>query len=100
MKNVTRQFRNGLPKRQSGFVLTTELVLLCTVLVLGTVLGLTLVRDAISGELIDLANVIESRASTYYAFDGYPDSDMSAERRQVYIDAGAYEGETLEGVVD
>jgi hypothetical protein len=74
--------------RQSGFALNAELVLLSTVLVLGNVIGLGAVRNAISAELLDLAAVIEYRATAYYAFNGYPSATASTGPKQDFIDPG------------
>ena len=41
---------------EQGFVVTSELILITTVVCLGMVVGLTEVSHAVSGELIDVAN--------------------------------------------
>ena len=43
-------------KDECGFVIAAELVLLLTIGVLGTVVGLTAFRDSISSEMVDLSN--------------------------------------------
>ena len=43
-------------KDECGFLITAELVLLLTIAVLGTVVGLTAFRDSISAEMVDLSN--------------------------------------------
>ena len=41
---------------EAGFVVSAELVLVLTIAVLGTVVGLTAVRDSLSQELVDLSD--------------------------------------------
>lgn len=41
---------------EEGFVVTSELILIATIVCLGMVVGLTEVTHAVSGELIDVAN--------------------------------------------
>ena len=41
---------------ERGFVITSELILIATIVCLGMVVGLTEVTFAVSGELIDVAN--------------------------------------------
>jgi Flp pilus assembly pilin Flp len=51
MKSMLKKFWND----EAGFVVTVEMILVATVLVIGLVSGLTLLRDAILGELSDTA---------------------------------------------
>lgn len=41
---------------ERGFVVTSELILISTIVCLGMIVGLTEVSHAVSGELIDVAN--------------------------------------------
>ena len=41
---------------EGGFVVTSELILIATIVCLGMVVGLSEVSHAVSGELIDVAN--------------------------------------------
>lgn len=50
---------------ESGFIVSTELVLVGTVVVMGMIAGLTCVRDAVTGELKDLAGAIGSLNQSY-----------------------------------
>lgn len=54
---------------ESGFVVSSELVLLATMLVLGLIVGLSAVRQALSQELADLATSI-ARVSQDYSYSG------------------------------
>ena len=63
-------------RRQSGFVLTTELVLLVTVMVIGTVVGWVAIRDATVSEMYEFAESIKTPGSGY-AFSGLPSSAVS-----------------------
>ncbi len=50
---------------EAGFVVSTELVLVLTIAVLGTVVGLTAVRDSLSQELVDLSDAFGSVNQSY-----------------------------------
>lgn len=52
-------------KDEAGFVVSTELVLIATILVIGMVVGLATVRDAVVQELGDVALAIGSINQTY-----------------------------------
>jgi hypothetical protein len=52
-----------------GAVLATEFVFLMTVLVLGTITGLTALRQAVISESVELANAIMSLSQSY-SFSG------------------------------
>lgn len=45
-------------KKKGGFIVTAELVLIATVLVIGMLVGLVVVRDAIVAEMEDIASSI------------------------------------------
>lgn len=51
---------------ECGFIVTTELVLIATLCVLGLVTGLSCIRDAINGELGDVAQAIGSLNQSYH----------------------------------
>jgi hypothetical protein len=57
-------------KDQTGFVLTAELVLISTLLVLGLIVGLTAVQSAVVGELNDVGAAIGSLNQSYY-YNGF-----------------------------
>jgi Flp pilus assembly pilin Flp len=57
----------SLLRDERGFVITAELVLISTVLVLGLVAALSAVKVAIAGELGDVAGAIGSLNQSYYA---------------------------------
>ena len=54
---------------ENAFIVSSELVLLATMLVLGLIVGLSAVRQAISQELADLATAI-ARISQDYSYSG------------------------------
>jgi len=54
---------------ENGFVVSTELVLIATVLVLGMIVGLTTLRDQVIGELADVAAAF-SNSNQSYSFSG------------------------------
>ena len=55
-------------KKQSGFIVTAELVLLATILFIGSIVGLVIIRDALVQELLGLAETI--KLNEQYEFDG------------------------------
>ncbi|MGB1261775.1 MAG: hypothetical protein ACPG52_02600 [Cognaticolwellia sp.] len=65
-------------KKQGGFVLTSELLLLSTIIVIGLVVGLSTMRDALTAEMEDVAEAIGSLDQSY-AFDGIINSELTAE---------------------
>lgn len=66
-----KTFKSSTPSKnkQAGFVMTSELLLLSSVLVIGLVAGLATVRDSVNAELNDVAQAIGSMDQSY-AFDG------------------------------
>ena len=54
---------------ENGFVVSTELVLIATVLVLGMIVGLTTLRDQVIAELADVAAAM-SDTNQSYSFTG------------------------------
>ena len=66
---------NRLWHDQAGFVITTELVLLSSVVVIGLVTGLTCLRNAVTEELSDVACTISSldQSYSYTGFHSYKD---------------------------
>ena len=60
---------------QAGFVISAELVLISTVLVIGLTTGLTCLRNAVNDELSDVACAITSldQSYCYTGFHGYKD---------------------------
>jgi len=74
MKNIQV---SKLVFKQGGFVLTTELVLLSTVLVIGLVAGMVTMRDALTAEMEDVSEAIGHLDQTY-AFNGIVNGENTA----------------------
>ncbi|MDO6804879.1 hypothetical protein Q4595_20680, partial [Wenyingzhuangia sp. 1_MG-2023] len=73
--------------RQGGFVMTSELVLLVTTMVVGLTVGLVTMRDALTAEMEDVAEAIGSLDQTY-AFNGLVNGESTAAvEGSVYGDA-------------
>lgn len=64
-----KQMLARLWQDDAGFVISTELVLIATILVLGVIVGLTSVRDQVVQELGDLATAIGA-INQSYSFTG------------------------------
>ena len=60
---------NRLWNDQAGFVVSTELILIATFLVIGMIVGLASVRDQVVQELADVAAAI-SEINQSYTYDG------------------------------
>lgn len=73
MKNVS----NPQARKQGGFIMTTELILLVTVMVIGMIVGLVTLRDATTAEMEDVAEAIGSLDQSY-AFSGLLNAETTA----------------------
>ena len=60
---------NQFLQDEGGFVISSELVLVATIVVIGMISGLTTVRDQVSLELADVADAI-SEINHSYSFGG------------------------------
>jgi len=60
MKNL-----NLKAKKQGGFVLTAELVLLVTILVFGAIVGMVSMRDSLNAEMEDVSEALGSLDQGY-----------------------------------
>lgn len=69
--------KNAMVKKQGGFVLTTELVMIVTVMVTGMIIGLVTMRDAVTAEMEDVAEAI-GHLDQSYAFDGLRNAELTA----------------------
>ncbi len=65
-------------KKQGGFIMTTELVLLVTTMVVGMIVGMVSMRDAVNAEMHDVAEAIGALDQSY-AFDGIKNDQNTAE---------------------
>ena len=88
-------------KKQGGFIMTSELILLSTTLVVGLVIGLATMRDAVTSEMEDVAEAIGSLDQSY-AFDGMINAEGTAEISGSgfvdAVDANAGDGKSFEFV--
>jgi hypothetical protein len=58
---------------ETGFIVSAELVLVATILVIGLVVGLAEVQSALVGELNDIGDAVGSLNQSYY-FSGFSSS--------------------------
>ena len=72
MKNL-----NLKAKKQGGFVLTAELVLLVTILVFGAIVGMVSMRDALNAEMDDVAEAIGA-VDQGYQYQGIINDQLTA----------------------
>ena len=70
--------------KQAGFIMTAELILLVTVMVIGMIVGLVTMRDAATAEMEDVAEAI-GQLDQSYAFDGLKSANGTA-----LVDGSAY----------
>jgi hypothetical protein len=64
-------------KKEAGFIVTAELILIATILVIGMIVGLVAIRDAVTAEAGDVAEAIGAIDQSYY-FDGIVDEGTNA----------------------
>lgn len=69
--------KKTIKKSQAGFVMTTELVLILSVMVIGMVVGLVTMRDSLTAEMEDVAEAI-GQLDQSYAFDGLVNAEGTA----------------------
>jgi len=60
-------------KKQAGFIVSAELILIATILVIGLIVGMVAVRDATVSELEDVGNAIAALDQSYL-FAGVQDT--------------------------
>ena len=60
-----KQFALRLWRDEAGFVVSTELILIATILVIGLITGLVTIRDAVVTELADVADAISEIDQSY-----------------------------------
>lgn len=77
-------------KKQAGFIITAELVLLATIMFIASVIGLVILRDALVQELLEVAEAIE--VSEDHAFDGIRRPSQSAQYNTETIQPAFPEG--------
>ena len=64
-------------KQSKGFVLTAELILLVTILILGSVIGMVSMRDSLNAEMDDVSEAIGA-LDQGYEFDGIVNDQATA----------------------
>jgi hypothetical protein len=64
-------------KKQAGFIVSAELVLVATILVIGLIVGMVAIRDAVTAEMGDVAEAIGSADQSYF-YDGITDAGTNA----------------------
>ena len=83
---------------EAGFVISTELVLVATLLVIAMIVGLESVRDAVLTELADVATAI-AQINQSYSFSGVT-GHASSVAGSVFIDAPDFCDDILSSVGD
>ena len=56
-------------KKEAGFIVSAELVLIATILVIGLIVGMVAIRDQVTAEMKDVAEAIGSLDQSY-TFNG------------------------------
>lgn len=72
-----KNFNSNKQGKQGGFIMTAELILLVTVMVVGMIVGLVTMRDAATAEMEDVAEAI-GQLDQSYAFNGLQNSENTA----------------------
>ncbi len=52
-------------KKEAGFIVSAELVLIATILVIGLIVGMVAIRDAVTAEMHDVAEAIGALDQSY-----------------------------------
>jgi len=52
-------------KKEAGFIVSAELVLIATILVIGLIVGMVIIRDAMTAEMNDVAEAIGALDQSY-----------------------------------
>ena len=65
-------------KGQAGFIVSAELVLIATILVIGLVVGMVAIRDSMIAEMGDVAEAI-GNVDQSYLFNGVTDTGTGAQ---------------------
>ena len=60
-----RKFMSQLWQDEAGFIVSSELIFIATLLVIGLLTGLTTIRDQVLGELGDVADAISEFDQSY-----------------------------------
>lgn len=81
MKSMLKKFWND----EAGFVVTVEMILVATVLVIGLVAGLAQVRDAVNAELADTAAAFGSMDQSF-SIGSVAYGDIGVSGQSGYID--------------
>ena len=85
---------NQLWRDEHGFVISAELVLILTVALLATIVGLSEIAVAVNTELNDISNAIGALNQSY-AYTGFDSIDPISEKEKSY-----YSGSRFEDAVD
>ena len=82
MKRVFTRLWND----EAGFVISSELVLVATILVIGMIVGLTTVRDQVVQELADVAGAISdiNQSYSYSGVRGHSATTAGSDFRDVH----------------
>ena len=70
--------KQKIRNRQGGFIVSAELALITTILVIGLIVGLVAVRDSLVAELHDIAEAI-GELDQSYNFAGLTDAGTAAQ---------------------
>ena len=69
----------------AGFIISAELVLVATIVVIGMIVGLTSVRNQVVQELVDVGQAVGNMSQSY-AYAGVAKKDMAYTDGAGYID--------------
>ena len=88
-----------LGRKQGGFIVSAELALITTIVVIGLIVGLVAVRDAMVGELHDLAESV-GELNQYYTYAGLTDAgNGSTTQGSFFRDQGDRANENVNATV-
>ena len=65
-------------KKEAGFIVSAELVLIATILVIGLIVGMVAIRDSMTAEMKDVAEAM-GHLNQSYTFNGIQDPVLNSE---------------------
>ncbi|MCG6156650.1 hypothetical protein [Rubinisphaera margarita] len=84
---------NALLKDEAGFIVSAELVLIATLLVIGLIVGLSSIQHAVVAELNDVGDAIGSLNQSYW-YTGFSKSKDFGGGFAAYTRGSAFQDET------
>ncbi len=73
-------------KKEAGFIISAELILIATILVIGLIVGMVAIRDATTAEMHDVAEAIGSLDQSYVFYGVQDAAQLSQVAGSAWVD--------------